>query len=409
MTSPDAAGERSGWERGFELVVDYGPYLTLALGSVLALISPAEGRSRLVTIGLATVALAWVYTMFTRAGPRLESQLWVRVYFTGLILLSAIMMLYNGVFFVFVITGFFHSYLLKPAPVGFLGVMATSLVVNSMVVWPDPTPEGLWIYGIVVVVQTLAIGFGIIGGEKITELSEARRQAVQELEKALAENEGLQTQLMVQAREAGISDERQRLAREIHDTIAQGLVGVITQLEAADNVIEDRPALERHIDNALRIARDSLDEARRVVRAERPRPLEGNSLPEAIEDVVERWRLDNPAQMSWSVVGEPVPLHPEIEVTLLRVVQESLANVARHSGAGRVGVTLSYIGDMVTIDVRDDGKGFETNEGQELGFGLRAMQVRVAELAGALQIESEPGRGSAISATIPAGTERRDP
>lgn len=404
MSAGNAAGEQSRWELGFDLVADYGPYLTLAIGTILSLVSPEEGRNRLVTIGLATVALAWVYTMFTRAGPRRDSQLWMRIYFAGLIVLSAVMMLHDGIFFVFVITGFFHSFLLKPAPVGFLGVLATSLVINSMIIWPNPTPDGIWTYGIIVVVQTLAIGFGIIGGEKISELSESRLQAVQELEKALAENEGLHAQLMTQAREAGVSDERQRMAREIHDTIAQGLVGVITQLEAADNVIEDRPALERHLDNALRIARDSLDEARRVVRAEKPRPLEGNSLAEAVEDVVERWRLDNPGQVEWAVAGEPVPLHPEIEVTLLRVVQESLANVARHAGADRVGVTLSYIGDVVTVDVRDDGVGFDGNGGGGTGFGLKSMQVRVEEMSGTLHVESEPGRGTAVSATIPVGS-----
>jgi signal transduction histidine kinase len=105
--------------------------------------------------------------------------------------------------------------------------------------------------------------------------------------------------------------------------------------------------------------------------------------------------------------GEALGLHPEVEVTMLRVVQEALANVAKHAGASRVGVTLSYMGDVVTVDVRDDGAGFlatgEVNGSDgDSGFGLTAMRQRVERLAGTLEIESEPGRGTAVSATLPA-------
>ena len=135
----------------------------------------------------------------------------------------------------------------------------------------------------------MAIGFGLLGGEKMSDISEQRRVAVAELEAALDENVGLHAQLVTQAREAGVLDERQRMAREIHDTIAQGLTGVITQLEAALNA-RDRPAdLERHIDAAARLARESLTEARRSVEAVQPTPLENSRLPEALSDVAGRW------------------------------------------------------------------------------------------------------------------------
>jgi signal transduction histidine kinase len=95
-------------------------------------------------------------------------------------------------------------------------------------------------------------------------------------------------------------------------------------------------------------------------------------------------------------------LRPEVEVTALRVVQEALANVARHANASRVGVTLSYMGDVVSVDVRDDGDGFTLNGSRREGFGLKAMLTRVESMSGSLQVESEPGRGTAVSATLPA-------
>jgi signal transduction histidine kinase len=258
-----------------------------------------------------------------------------------------------------------------------------------------------------VVIQTVAVGFGIIGGEKISDLSEQRRRSLVELEAALEENAGLHAQLVAQAREAGIHDERQRIAGEIHDTIAQGLTGVITQLEAAARFKDDPVELQRRLDNATSLARASLDEARRTMRAVLPAPLEDRHLPQALADEAARWSSLSQVPVDMVTTGDSQSLHPEVEVTMLRVVQEALANVAKHAGASRVGVTLSYMGDVVTVDVRDDGTGFQplgSVNGVEgdAGFGLTAMRQRVERLAGTLEIESGPGRGTAVSATLPA-------
>ena len=135
----------------------------------------------------------------------------------------------------------------------------------------------------------------------IVELAEANRQ----LETMMAENTGLHAQLLTQAREAGVLEERQRMAREIHDTLAQGLAGIITQLEAAqqaglqaagghgDGREASRADWERRISNATRLARDSLSEARRSVRAVRPEALENTKLPEALAEVAGRWSAVN--------------------------------------------------------------------------------------------------------------------
>src|SRR5262249_9694044 len=157
---------------------------------------------------------------------------------------------------------------------------------------------------------------------------------------------------------AGVLDERQRMAREIHDTIAHGLTGVVTQLEAAQQAGE-RAERSRHIENAAGLARESLAEARRSLEAARPEVLESSSLPEAIASVARSWSAINGIPVEVTTTGEPAPLHPEIESALLRTAQEALANVEKHAGASRVGVTLSFMGDVVALDVRDDGVGFE--------------------------------------------------
>jgi signal transduction histidine kinase len=402
LATDPTSDQVSRWERGFDNVVAWGPYVALAFAAILSVIDPDDAGLPAATLVLAALAAAWVYVMFTDARRRgRDGQAWTRVYFAGLLVLGFLLMTHHPLFFVFVITGFLHAYLLRPAPVAFAGVALTSMVINSQIVLPEPNSDELWLFGIIVVVQTVAIGFGIIGGEKIAELSEQRRRALVELREAQEENIDLQARLVAQAHEAGVADERHRMAREIHDTVAQGLIGVVTQLEAAGQVHDDPIEVQRRIDNAARLARESLTEARRSVRALLPEPLEGRRLVEALDQLVSDWSALHGVTAEMATTGTPHALHPEVEVTLLRVVQEALANVAKHAAAGRVGVTLSYMGDVVTVDVRDDGIGFGDGDPTG-GFGTTAMRQRVEALSGELQFESARGAGTAVSATLPA-------
>jgi signal transduction histidine kinase len=198
------------------------------------------------------------------------------------------------------------------------------------------------------------------------------------------------------------------MAREIHDTLAQGLIGIVTQLQAAKAagwVGADSGA--RHVDSAIELARDSLTEARRSVQALTPEPLVGARLPDAVRDVAGRWSQHNRIPIAVTTTGGARAVRPEIEVVLLRTAQEALANVAKHAHATRVGLTLSYMEDLVTLDVRDDGVGFACRDGAaprtggDGGFGLTAMRQRVEGVAGVLQVESEPDAGTAVSASIP--------
>jgi signal transduction histidine kinase len=187
-------------------------------------------------------------------------------------------------------------------------------------------------------------------------------------------------------------------------------MGIITQLQAAQRTGLGEDAAARRVDQAIELARESLTEARRSVQALAPQPLAGARLPDAIQDVAQRWSDLHGLDVSVTTTGTPRVMRPEIEVALLRTAQEALANVAKHARASRVGLTLSYMEDLVTLDVRDDGVGFATVNGTEPrrprdaqgGFGLSAMRQRVEGVAGRLEVESEPEAGTAICASIPA-------
>ena len=232
------------------------------------------------------------------------------------------------------------------------------------------------------------------------------------------ENVRLLEQTRRSGRKAGMLGERQRLAREIHDTLAQGFTSIVMNLEAAEGALpEGVPSEETrtkwHLDQARLTARESLTEARRLVWALQPESLENASLPEALTQLAARWSDASGVEASAATSGTPRPLSSEAEATLLRIAQEALANVQKHARAGRVVVTLSYMSDHVALDVIDDGEGFDTGRNpartRESGFGLRAMRGRVEQLDGKLTVESAPGEGTTLVAELPVASVVRTP
>jgi len=201
-------------------------------------------------------------------------------------------------------------------------------------------------------------------------------------------------------REAGIWMERQRLAREIHDTLAQDFTSIVMHLNAARlNSTE----AGRHLEQAEQTARDGLSDARHLVWALQP---ERASLAQSIAQLAARWSAENAIGVETALTGLPRPLRPEKEAALLRVAQEALANVQKHAGARRATITLSYMDDLVALDIVDDGIGFDPSrvaQTLESGFGLKAMRERVEEFGGALTIESE--NGTAIGVSMPGEGE----
>jgi signal transduction histidine kinase len=218
----------------------------------------------------------------------------------------------------------------------------------------------------------------------------------------IEERTRLQASLSLAERKAGVLEERQRLAREIHDTLAQGYASIIVHLERAEQIngLATSPA-KGHLDMARSVAREGLDEARRMMAALRPEILEQRVLPEALGRVCEEWSRRTGIESRLSITGTPEPMHPEIELTILRGLQEGLTNVARHSGARTTAVTLSYMEDLIVLDVQDDGKGFVPSAGGRPGYGLTGMRERVEGLQGSMQVESVPGEGTTISLTLP--------
>ncbi len=384
------------------------PWVLLAVSSgvYFAWARPASGEpfwpDGASVSGLLAATAAWILAGSTlpvaRGQIRPPSAL---VYFIGLLALCVVLMTYSEVFVVLTVAGFFHAYLLSPWPLGVGAVCATSVALNAMtLVWPNPTPESFGMMVLIVIVQTAAIGVGIPIMAR-TETQERKRDAlISQLEQALHENAGLHAQLITQARESGVQDERERLAREIHDTLAQGFAGIITQLQAAQCRLDPDDDRATHLAQALRLARTGLTEARRSVQALAPQELGRARLPEAIRALTSRWSTDERIAARVEVTGTRTPLSPAIEVALFRVAQESLTNVAKHADASRVGVTLSYTGAEVLLDVRDDGRGYA--KPSRVGFGLTSMRQRVRGIGGHVEVNSAPGEGTAVSARVPA-------
>lgn len=395
--------------RVWDLLQLITPWLLLTISTAIyfSLVLPASGErfwpEGATVLGLVAVAVLWVLLGHTLPIKRRTLRpVSAGVFFVGLLALCVTLMTYSDIFVVFTIAGFFHAYLLRPWPLGVLAVLATSVALNgsAMDVWADPAPDVLAEFILIAAVQTAAIGVGILLTARSEPEERKREELVERLEAALHENAGLHAQLVAQARESGAQDERQRLAGEIHDTLAQGLAGIITQLQAAERSASLRGETEEHVARALRLARSSLTEARRSVQALVPQELGRAHLPDALRTLTERWSQDQGISAQIEVTGTREPLSPAIEVSLFRVAQESLTNVAKHADASRVGVTLSYTGPEVLLDVRDDGRGFA--EGAGTGFGLTSMRQRIRGVGGHVEVQSAPGEGTSVSARVPA-------
>lgn len=211
-----------------------------------------------------------------------------------------------------------------------------------------------------------------------------------------------------QERAAGVLAERQRLAGEVHDSIAQGISSVLMLAQAAERELDRDPAAARqHIAQAVAQARHDLDEVRHIVRALSPPALDGAPLAGALAALCQRQSAAADVAVNFTVVDAPAVTSTSEDAALLRIAQESIANAVRHARASRIDVTVSYLPDHVTLDVVDDGCGFDpataTRASDGAGYGLQTMAARAAEVGGRLDVESSPGAGTAVTATLPLG------
>jgi signal transduction histidine kinase len=212
--------------------------------------------------------------------------------------------------------------------------------------------------------------------------------------------------LFEQTRESAVLGERNRMAKEIHDTLAQGFTGIVLQLEAGEQALDESPdEVAAHLDRAKILARESLLEARRSVWNLLTHALEGHSLEEALQEEVSQYAGDGQVEATFNLLGRPSALSSEIQTALLRICQESLTNARKHAEATEVNVSLVFGQHTVGLDVKDNGKGFdpETPHSATMqgGFGLTGMEQRAESLGGNLTVRSEKGKGTLVEVRLP--------
>jgi two-component system NarL family sensor kinase len=210
--------------------------------------------------------------------------------------------------------------------------------------------------------------------------------------------------------EAVQAEERNRLAREIHDTIAQDLSAIAFQLEAAEALLAqgaEPERVQRSVSAALGLARKGLDEARRSVLDLRAAPLEGRTLPAALAALAKE--ADSGTGGAPAVIFESgstvASLPPAVEVGLYRIAQEALQNALRHAAAARILLRLEVSPGRVLLTVEDDGQGFAAEGHTASRFGLVGMRERTRLLGGGFRIETAPGAGTRVTAEVPLARE----
>jgi signal transduction histidine kinase len=242
------------------------------------------------------------------------------------------------------------------------------------------------------------IGLAFVYGRfanTIIDQSQERADLIGQLEATRAELASVHHQ-------AGTLAERQRLAGEIHDTLAQGFSSVIMLLQAAETGLGPDTAepARRQILLAAETARENLAEARGLVAALAPADLASGNLPGALRRVTERLGAETGIEVTFTEDGEPRPLPATLDVVLLRVAQEALANVRKHAEARTARVSLRYTGSAVSLQVSDDGRGYAV-DGATSGYGLRGMRERLGQVNGRIEVTSGPGAGTCVRAEVP--------
>jgi signal transduction histidine kinase/ligand-binding sensor domain-containing protein len=202
-----------------------------------------------------------------------------------------------------------------------------------------------------------------------------------------------------------VLEERGRLAREIHDTLAQGFVGISSQLDAVALTLNGQvDTARKHLELARKMVRHSLTEARRSVMDLRASALEDHDLPAALSEAAHQWTAGSPVDVFVDVQGENRALPEETEQHLLRIAQEAVTNAVKHAHASEVRIHLKMAGRKLSLRVADNGQGFEQDEAfSEVGghFGLLGMRERAERLGGELRLHSERGQGTEVAVTVP--------
>lgn len=248
----------------------------------------------------------------------------------------------------------------------------------------------------IVVIEVISLSGSFAIGFWISRLS----RESSEKERLLAELRETQDRLAAASREAGMLGERERLARELHDTIAQDLTGLVLLTQRVRReVTAAEPTVGETIDLLEDSARATLAETRGLVAASAPVALDDGGITAALRRLAAR--IERETGIAVTVDSDSgLALERDVEVVLLRCAQEGLANVRRHSGAASAALSLRVDGEEAALEVRDDGRGFDARQ-ERTGFGLDGLADRLTLSGGTLAIDTAPGRGTVLSASLP--------
>ncbi|WP_405494918.1 sensor histidine kinase [Streptomyces sp. NBC_00096] len=274
--------------------------------------------------------------------------------------------------------------------IGAVALVSLLPVAGWALLW-RPDASAVFVSAIGAIVTCAFSGFFGAWIIRIIEQSQDRASLIAELDASREEVARLSA-------ERGAHAERERMSREIHDTLAQGFTSLLMLVQAVQSELDTDPGqAHRHLELMAVTARQNLAEARALVAGGAPADLDGGSLPDAVRRLAAR--QDPPAAVT--VTGEVRPLAAVLEVVALRSCQESLANAARHAGPrARCTLSLSYGGSELTVTVRDTGRGFDP-AAPSPGYGLRGLRARAAEVGGTAAIGSAAGAGTTVTVTLP--------
>ena len=371
-------------------------WLMLAVVTAVVLIQPD------VTVGMKAAAvvliavLAAAYGLLGAPAARSRSVARSRAYVAFLIAVTAglVAMDMNVSFLLFLAYPQIWFFSNRPLD-GVVGTVVLTLVVGGAFVVALGTSRDA--VGAVLLSMGVSLAFSVLMGLWIGGVimqSSSRAELIRDLEATRAE--------LAEAHHAqGVTAERERLAREIHDTLAQGFTSVVMLAQAAQAQLPRDPgAAQSQLAAIERTARENLAEARALVAAFSPVALEGTDLAGALRRLSDRFAADTGIDVRLEIGSEVEDLPRDHEVVLLRAAQEALANVRRHSQARTVTVRLGMDGRSARVEVSDDGTGFDPSA--TAGFGLSGMRDRVSDVGGAVHVESLPGQGTRVSVRVPA-------
>ncbi|MFI7213473.1 sensor histidine kinase [Micromonospora maritima] len=382
------------WVARFPLWDAYFAVLTVAVGAAVATSSPPAAPYRAGSAALLAAIGIW-YVAFGRALLRYGIGGWRAYLYLGVafaLYAAAVALASSASFALFMLLP--QAFMLL-STVPAVGVVVSFTAVQVVKDWVT-SGGGPEARGTLLAAGMVAVVVSAIGGWVRHLFVDADRRAALVDELAASRDEVARL-----SRQAGVAAERQRLAGEIHDTIAQGLSSVVMLIQAADAELDRDPGqARRHLDLAVDTARSNLAEARAVVAALAPAELAGSPLVEAVRRVSDRFLAETGVPVVLTMPQAHPSLPTPVEVVLLRVAQEALANARKHADAGQVEVRLERRDDAVVLEVRDDGRGF-TGPPTGDGYGLAGMRHRVEQVAGTLRVTSSPGAGTTVRAEVP--------